>query len=425
MNRFGTVFAHEFTQTARSKSYKIITIILIIIFALVCGCVGLLAFGNTGADGSNVGLTEEIVTEIDYTESRIAVASLTGDDTGERLANLIGASLIDTADEEGCNALIEDGEYDSIVVLSRAENGAFSVELYEKSTLYNESVEGVVTENLLTLRRLELLIQYGIDENDAALVLATDDVTVNIHSVGQMAFAKYIVSFVVMIMMFMCITLYGQLVATNVATEKSTRTMELLVTSASPSSLLMGKVLGAGAAVGLQVGVFACCVGGVVALGGALSPAISAVLDTVLTLSLIDTIYLIAFFVLGFLLIAFIYGALGSLVNQIEDLSVLTSLPTTVFMVGYVIAVMMSSTETVGTFARVCSFIPFWSPMVMPMRMAAENVPHFQVIISLAIQGISCVGVAFLASKIYRMGTLLYGKTPKISEISKLLKYKM
>lgn len=424
MNRFGTVFAHEFGQTAKSKSFKIITIILIVILVVVCACVGLLAFGNTGADGSNVGLTEEIVIDVDYSESSIAVASLTGDDAGDRLANLIGAKLIEDSDEKSCNELVESGEYDSVIVLSRREDGAFSVELYERSTLYNESIEEFVSENLQTLRHIELLAQYGIDENDAALVLATDDVTVNIHSVGEMAFAKYIVSFVVMIMMFFCITLYGQLVATNVATEKSTRTMELLVTSASPVSLLMGKVLGAGAAVGVQMGAFACCVGAIVAAGAALSPAISAVLDTVMTLSALDAFYLVAFFILGFLLIAFVYGALGSLVNQIEDLSVLTSLPTTVFMIGYIIAVMMSSTETVGTFARICSFIPFWSPMVMTMRMAAEDVPHVQVVISLVIQGAACVGVALIASRIYRMGTLLYGKTPKISEISKLLKYK-
>ncbi len=424
MNRFGTVFSHEFVQTIKSKSFKIITVILAVALVFVVGFVSLLAFGDTGADGSNVGLTTEVSTGFDPAESRIAVVSLTGDDSGERLANLIGAALIEEGNTESYNALIENEEYNSIAVLSRSESGGFSVELYEKSTLYNDTVEGLIAENLITLRRLELLVQGGFEEHEAAIILATEDVNVNIHSVGEMAFAKYIVSFIVMIMMFVCITLYGQLVATNVATEKSTRTMELLVTSASPRSLLMGKVLGTGAAVGAQMGIFACCVGAVVAVGAAVSPAISAVLDMVLTLDVIDAFYLVAFFILGFLLIAFIYGALGSLVNQLEDLSVLISLPTTVFMIGYIIAVMMSSMEYVGTFARICSFIPYWSPMVMTVRMAAEEVPHHEVIISLLLQAAACVFVALLASRIYRMGTLLYGKTPKISEIYKLLKYR-
>lgn len=424
MNRFCTVFAHEFVQTVRCKSFKIITVILIIVLAAMCGCIALLAFGNTGADGSNVGLTTEVGTSFDPSESRIAVVSVTGDDSGERLANLIGAKLIENEDEESLKARIESGEFDSVAVLSRGEDGSFSVELYEKSTLYNETVKDIVSENLLMLRRLEMLAEYGVDETQAAMLLAKNDVNVNVHSVGEMAFAKYIVSFVVMIMMFVCITLYGQLVATSVATEKSTRTMELLVTSASARSLLMGKVLGTGAAVISQMGIFACCVALIVAIGAGISPAISSVLDTVLTLSGIDAFYLVAFFALGFLLIAFVYGALGSLVNQIEDLSVLTNFPTMIFMIGYFIAVMISSVETVGTFARVCSFIPFWSPMVMTVRMAAEEVPHIEIIISLLIQGAACVGVALFASKVYRMGTLLYGKTPKLSEIFKLLKHR-
>ncbi len=424
MNRFGTVFAHEFVQTLKSKSFKIITVILAILLAVTVFLVALLAFGDTGADGSNVGLTSEIDTDFDPSESSIAVISLTGDDSGERLAALIGGAFLDDAEAESCDSLVESGEYDSVALLSRSANGGFDVELYEKSTLYNETVSGIISENLLTLRRLELLAELGVDESEAAIILATEDVTVNVNSVGEMAFAKYIVSFTIMIMMFICITLYGQLVATNVATEKSTRTMELLVTSASPGSLLVGKVLGTGAAVGIQMSAFAGCVAAAVAAGAAFSPAIGAVLDMVLTVSALDAFYMVMFFILGFLLIAFVYGALGSLVNQIEDLSVLTGLPTAVFTIGYVIAVMISSSEYVGSFARVCSFIPFWSPMVMIVRMAAEDVPDIQVILSLSIQGAACVAVALLSAKIYRMGTLLYGKTPKLSEISKLLKHR-
>ncbi len=424
MNRFGTVFSHEMKQTIKSKSFKIITVILCIILVVMCVCVGLLAFGNTGADGSNVGLTAEVSTEFDPEKSTLAVMDNTADGAGEKLANLIGAKLTETMEEDEITALVERGRFNSIAVLSRDEAGDFSVVLFEKSSLYNESASELISENLLTLRRIERLSELGVDETQAALLLSDSEIDIDIRSVGEMAFAKYIVSFVVMIMMFICITLYGQLVATNVATEKSTRTMELLVTSASPRSLLMGKVLGTGAAVLIQIGAFACCAAGIIAVGAGISPAISAVLDTVLTIGAADVVCFILFFALGFLLIAFVYGALGSLVNQIEDLSVLISLPTTVFMIGYFIAVMISSMETVGVFARVCSFIPFWSPMVMPVRMAAEDVPYIQVAISLAIQAAACVLTALGASKIYRMGTLLYGKTPKLSEISKLLKYR-
>ncbi len=420
MNRFSIVFAHEFKETVKSKSFKIISVILAVILAVMCICVGFIALDDGGGSGPET----EVGPVSDPSDSDVAVADLTGGDTGEKLANLIGANLIESTDEAGYTNLVESGEYNSVVVLSRREDGGFSFALYEKTSLYGESIEEAVTENLLMLRRLELLEEKGVDENDAALILVTNDVAVDHHPVGEVAFAGFIVSFFVMIMMFICITLYGQLVATNVATEKSTRTMELLVTSASPRSLLMGKVLGTGAAAIVQISVFALSAAAIAAVGAGASPAISAVLSMVMTLSAADVLYLIAYFALGFLLIAFVYGALGSVVNQVEDLSALMGLPTTVFMIGYFIAVMMSSSGGVSDFARVCSFIPFWSPMVMTVRMAVEEVPHGEVIISLLIQGCACAVVALIASKVYRMGTLLYGKTPKLSEIARLMRNK-
>ncbi len=417
MNRFGTVFAHEFKGTFKSKAFRTISVILAVVLAALCIGIALIAFS-----GSDNEISGEVSAVTDPAHSTVAVIDLTENGTGERLANLIGAAVVDEDGEEAYG-LVENGDYLSVAVIY-AENGSYTAEIYEKSSLYGESIAPVVEENLLMLRRLEMLSEQGVDETSAALVLSSNDVPVSIVPVGEPAMAKYIVSFAVMIMMFVCITLYGQLVAVNVATEKSTRTMELLITSASPRSLLMGKVLGTGAAVMVQMGVFVLLASSAVAVGAGFSPAIGAAVDMVVTVSLSDVLCFIAFFGLGFLLIAFVFGALGSMVNRIEDLSALISLPNTVFMIGYLIAVMVSSSGETGVFTKVCSFIPFWSPMVMTVRMAVEEVPVTEVLISLGIQAVACIGAALLASKIYRMGTLMYGKAPKISEIGKMLRYK-
>lgn len=418
MNRFGTVFAHEFKGTFKSKAFRTISVILIIALAALCIGIAFIAFGDTGNE-----ISGEVSTVTDPAQSTAAVIDLTENGTGEKLANLIGAVLLDDGDENTASALAENGDYLSVAVV-REENGSYTAEIYEKSSLYGESIAYELEEKLLLLRRLEMLSEQGVDETQAALVLSSNDVTVSVSSVGEPAIAKYVVSFAVMIMMFVCITLYGQLVAVNVATEKSTRTMELLVTSASPRSLLMGKVLGTGAAVMVQMGVFVLLASSAVVVGAGFSPAIRAAVDMVVTVSLSDVLCFVAFFGLGFLLIALVFGALGSMVNRIEDLSALISLPNTVFMIGYIIAVMVSASGETGAFAKVCSFIPFWSPMVMTVRMAVEEVPFAEVIVSLGIQGVACIAAALLASKIYRMGTLMYGKAPKIAEIGKMLRYK-
>ncbi len=422
MNRFGTVFEHEFRQTIKSKAFKTISVIFIIVLAALCVGVALLAFEESKAEEPQA---NSVVSDMsDPSQSKLAVVDMTEDGAGERLANLIGAKVIEAADEKTYIDFIENEKYKSVIVLSRSDGGSFDAEIFEKSSLYGESAAFASEESLLLLRRLEMLGEHGIDETQAALLLSANDVEVNVRSVGELAVAKYIISFVVMIMMFICITLYGQLVAVNVATEKSTRTMELLLTSASSRSLLMGKVLGTGAAVMLQIILFFCTASAVVTVGAGASPAIAAVLDTVMTLSAADAVCFAAFFALGFLLIAFIFGALGSLVNQIEDLSALISLPNTVFMIGYFIAVMVSSSGSAGTFGKVCSFIPFWSPMVMTVRMAVEEVPFAEILVSLLLQGAACAAAALLSAKIYRMGTLMYGKAPKISEVGKMLRYK-
>ncbi len=418
MNRFGTVFGHEFKTTLKSKAFRNISVILIIALAALCIGIALIAFGDTGNE-----ISGEVSTVTDPAQSTAAIIDLTENGTGEKLANLIGAVLLDDGDENTASAFVENDDYLSVAVV-REENGSYTAEIYEESSLYNESIAGTVEEKLLMLRRLEMLGEYGVDETRAALVLSANDVTVDVRSVGELAIAKYIISFAVMILMFICITLYGQLVAVNVATEKSTRTMELLITSASPRSLLVGKVLGTGAAVMVQMGVFVLLATSAVAVGAGFSPAIEAVVDMVVTVSLSDVLCFVAFFGLGFLLIALVFGALGSMVNRIEDLSALISLPNTIFMIGYFIAVVVSSSGKTGAFTKVCSFIPFWSPMVMTVRMAVEEVPVAEVLVSLGIQAASCVAAALLASKIYRMGTLMYGKAPKITEIGKMLRYK-
>ncbi len=423
MNRFGAVFENEFKQTIKSKAFKTISIILIVLFAAMCIFTAVAATGTAEEMGIDDGLGEVSTGENIY-ESDIAVVNLTSDDSGERLANLIGAQIIESCDEEECIRLAERGEYKSVIAVTKDEYGFFTAEIYEKSSLYGISAAEEVKEHLVMLNRLEMLTNIGVDENEAAMALISENVEVNVRSVGETAYAKYVVSFVVMIMMFICITLYGQLVATNVATEKSSRTMELLVTSASPRSLLVGKVLGTGAAVLLQISVFFIMTASAAAVGAGFFPAVGAVLDTVMTISVFDAFCFIAFFILGFLLIAFVYGALGSLVNQIEDLSALISLPSTVFMIGYLIAVMIVSVGEAGVLAKVCSFIPFWSPMVMSVRMAVEDVPKIQVLISMGIQAAACAVTALTASKIYRMGTLMYGKAPKITEVGKMLRYK-
>ena len=216
----------------------------------------------------------------------------------------------------------------------------------------------------------------------------------------------------------MVILLYGQMGATNVATEKSSRAMELLVTSAKPTSMMFGKVL-------------ASCIAGfsqlVLVFGTAIllyninkdslsNPLITSIFDIPVELF----IYLIVFFVLGFLIYAFMFGAVGSTASKLEDINTAVMPITYLFIIAFMVVMFsMASGEIDNTLMRVCSYIPFTSPMAMFTRICMSSVAWYEIAISIAILVGSTIGIGILSAKIYRVGVLLYGRPPKIGTIIK------
>lgn len=416
MSKFPVIFAREFTETVRSKAFKTISVLLIIIL-LIAG----VAVTFMSLDSSNDTAAEPVGAE-ETGELPLAVADMTGNGTGEKLCAMLNAKSIEPATSEEYSKMVEDEQYSAVAALSLFDDGNVHVRIYEKAQLNSTGVSQSVHDALSQIERIDKLTKLGITEQDAESILVGSGVTVENMLVGNFAIGNYLISYGMMIIMFLCITLYGSLVSTNVATEKSSRAMEVLITCASPRDLLFGKVLGTGAAAMLQMGLFIGCAGGLAGVAASFSPAVRMILDEVLGIGALQAVYMLLYFILGFLLITFIYGALGSLVSRLEDISSLTSMPTMVFMIGYFIAIFVFASGESGTLGTVCSFIPFWSPMVMIVRMSIEDVPNIQIIVSLLIQALSCVLAAWLAVKLYRRGTTMYGKAPKLGDVIRMLK---
>ena len=218
--------------------------------------------------------------------------------------------------------------------------------------------------------------------------------------------------------LYMVILLYGQMVATNVATEKSSRAMEVLITSAKPTSMMFGKVL-------------ASCIAGftqlVLIFGTAIllynvnkealsNPLIASIFDIPFELF----VYLIVFFVLGFLIYAFMFGAIGSTASKLEDINTSVMPITFLFIIAFMVVMFSMSSGSVDNAAMlVCSYIPFTSPMAMFTRICMSTVAWYEIAVSIAILIASTVGIGILSAKIYRVGVLLYGMPPKFSTIIK------
>ena len=134
-------------------------------------------------------------------------------------------------------------------------------------------------------------------------------------------------------------------------------------------------------------------------------------------------VYMLVFFVLGFLIYAFLFGAVGSTASRLEDINTSVMPLTMLFIIAFVVVMFsMGSGDIDNTLMVVCSYIPFTSPMSMFTRIAMSTVPWYEIAISIAILIGSTVGVGVLSAKIYRVGVLMYGTTPKISSIIKAIR---
>jgi ABC-2 type transport system permease protein len=227
--------------------------------------------------------------------------------------------------------------------------------------------------------------------------------------------SRRIVGIVFVVLIFITLVIYGMWVAAGVVAEKSSRVMELLISAASARQLVVGKVLGIGAAGATQYAVIiACALLALVAeerLSVALLGPSGSVAPSLVALSPGLLLAFAGFYVLGFALYALIYAAAGSLVSRPEDLQIIALPLSLIAIVGYFQAVLALSGGTAG-FIRFASYVPFWSPFVMLTRLSIGRVEAWEVVLSfgLLIAAIGIVGV--IAVRIYSAGVLLYGQRP-------------
>lgn len=243
-------------------------------------------------------------------------------------------------------------------------------------------------------------------------------ITVEEEVLNKDSGSNYWYCYALVIIVFMLIVYYGQMIAVSVTNEKSNRAIEVLVTSTSSNSLLFGKVI-AGAVAGVfQMGV----------LLGALLIAYQAnreqwggMLDMILDIPG-EVVAAFAFFGLGgYLFYGFLYGAMGALVSKTEDISKSASGLMVVVMGVYFFS-LIQLTDVDGVVTKVLSFLPVSSYSTMFARIAMGTVAVWEIAVSFLILVLSIVGVGVLGARLYRMGTLRYGNPIKLSSALKDLR---
>ena len=406
MKQFGKILKFELKSYLKNKTFVGVTLFLVALIAVV------MFFPRIAA---------AIKTE-DAAPEDLPVLLVKAEDAaqGEMVQEAFAAAFADydVRLTEGNIASIKEeivsGDAEGAFVLA----GLTSYTYYVNNRSMYDANEAIAMEVLQQLQQMQAMLGSGMTPEQVGEVMNIS-IQGQTELLGKDQMQNFLYTYIMIMALYMVILLYGQMVAMNVATEKSSRAMELLITSAKPANMMFGKVL-------------ASCMAGLVQLAAIFGSGLllyqlnkgywgdNEIVDSIFNIPPELLGYMLVFFLLGFLIYAFLYGAISSTVSKLEDINTAVQPVTYLFLAGFMVVVFsMSSGNVENLLMKICSFIPFTSPMAMFTRLAMSAVPWYEVAISVGLLVGCTVGIGILAAKIYRAGVLMYGNAPKLGAILK------
>ena len=395
MNNVFKVLKFELLSVLNKKSVKVTTLVMCVVVLLATSIPTVIEmFSSDEPDGSDndIGM---IIDDLGFISQSESV-------TIDTLALFFGEELNVYTDENTLRDDVSRGVINNGYII---EDEKTIRSIVQNKGMFS-STDQMMISILQRIQRDKSLNELGIDPTVIDTISNTN-ITLHEEVLGKDAQSSFLISYILMFAVYMLVIMYGSFVSTSVAREKDNRTMEILITSTKPSSLIMGKV-------------FANAIGGLMQFSLILASGffgyfinqsnypdfISQMLFTGLSWDSI-AIFLI-FTAIGYLLYLFLYASLGSLVSKVEDVATSVTPITLLFIAAYVIASIGVQTPT-NTIVRIGSFVPFTAILAMPIRYFLTSVPLIEILISMVLMILTSLGLAYLSIKIYRLGSLSYG----------------
>ncbi len=418
MKQIGIIMQYTFNDAIRKKAFKISTIIVVLLIALLCALPRVIASFDDGDNSAE--------------EEQTAAASYAGtcyyiDDqnlipggaealksyfTNTEILTGSGESLDQYKDEIG-----EDGTVSAIVITKSEASAVPGIQIITKDFMSGISGDGAA-EALTEAYVSDLLTAQGVAPE--TIELTKTKLTYESQMAGSMNLSGYIMGILVTVLIFYAIYYYGYGVSMSIATEKTSRVMETLVVSAKPSHILIGKCLG--------MGLLGICQFVIVLLSGVLFyklfiPENFALMGMPLTLDAFtykSAILIGVYFLLGYALYAVLNAVCGASVSKIEDLNS-AMMPVMLvamlsFFIGYFTAISGSGSSL---FQKIAMYVPFCSPFILPFRLLNGDVAALDITISIALLIAAIIIITIISIRIYSASVLHYGKRMKWKEMYK------
>ncbi len=410
MNKFWIILFHTYVSKLRTKSFIITTLITaLIIFGL-----------------ANI---QTIIEKFDKDEtSHVAVLT---DSEGlyqayeQTLIAMSSDIVIEKMDktEDQAKELVASEEITGYLILAETAEG-LPEGIYKAPSITDSAITGQLEQALQQLKVTIATTKAGlspeqINELYAPVQFEKQALEENAKSEEELNQARGLV-YVLLFVIYFAVIMYANMIAMEVATEKSSRVMEILISSVSPIKQMFGKILGIAL---LSLTQFAV----ILAVGyGSLKQSMSGMEGGFFEvfgfgdLPVSTFVYAGVFFILGYLLFATLAAFLGSLVSRIEDVQQMIT-PMTLLIVAAFMIAMFGLTKPESSVITITSFIPFFSPMIMFLRVGMLTLPTWEIALSIGILVLTITLLAIFGARVYRGGVLMYGKSSSFKDIKKAL----
>ncbi len=419
MRDFLEVFKYTFKENIRKKSFIISTIIILVIIVAAMVIPALITNGKTGegaynaeGKGTNGGETKSVL----YVSDRSGYFGDKLDLLQQAFREYDVKALPEDKIESVKSGIKEEGK--EFLIVTDKQNDMPKVDYYTQQ--YGEGPDpDMVTKVFKNVYSGQLLKDADVPADTITKVLA--DLNISVNTLGKSKLGGYISSILIVIVLFFAVYFYGYGVSMSVASEKTSRVMELLVTSVKPSRIILGKTAGMGLLGLLQLSILL-IVG--IATYSLVFPDNFTIEGMALDFSgftPFSIAMIIVYFILGYTLYALMNAVVGATVSKAEDIQSAMMPMSFIAIIAFYFSY--------GTFAipdsamaRAASLIPFTSPFSVPSRLISTEVPIWEIAVSLLILAGTIALVGTISIKLYSFAVLHYGDRLKIGRLFEMSK---
>lgn len=423
MRKIISVIKREYIQIVRTKGFIIGTILLPVVMAAFIVVPIVVQFVSVDKQ-ENIGVVDlsgEVFMELDKKLDQKLK-------DGSRRYILQKFEMEENVEQllEKLNKKVLDKEFTAYIYIPEniskggvAEYVSEHVSDFDKQGNINQALSSIIIEKRL---RGEGLDPEKIGQYMRPVKLDTKKVTT--RGVERDVGGTFIISFVLALILYSTVIFYGQIILRGVIEEKSSRMVEIVLSSLRPFQLMAGKILGIAAVGFTQYAIWALF--GIAATrysGNVVSRFFPEAAGLQIpTIPAYIFVYFIIFFILGYFLYSTMYAGIGSMVNNEKEAQQLV-MPVTMLLVVPIMLLWFVIRSPDSSVSVVLSLIPFFAPILMLLRISVLLPPFPQIAASIVLLILTTVLMIWVSAKIYRVGILMYGKRPGFAEIIKWMRY--